>query len=116
MPMKTDEINMNTMAGASNKAFDYLACGLPLLVSDLPEWRSLYVEPGYGVACDPDNAGSIERALRTFVEDQTAMRAMGERGRQRVEQEWNYETQFARALTCLNRPLGSVTESQVVRT
>ena len=31
MPMKSDDINLSAMTGASNKAFDYLACGLALV-------------------------------------------------------------------------------------
>ena len=46
---------MQNMVGASNKPFDYMACGLPLLVTDLPEWTSTFVEPGYARACNPDD-------------------------------------------------------------
>jgi len=95
MPMSSDDTNMNAMNGASNKAFDYLADGMALLVSDLPAWRSEYVDSGFGLACIPDDPLSIERALRSFLDNPTEMRAMGERGRQRVLVEWNYDTQFA---------------------
>jgi hypothetical protein len=49
MPKVSEDINMQAMVGASDKAFDYLACGLALLVSDLPDWRAIYVEAGYGL-------------------------------------------------------------------
>jgi glycosyltransferase involved in cell wall biosynthesis len=96
MPMHTQDINMQAMAGASNKAFDYLACGLALLVSELPDWKTTFVEPGYGLACIPDDPSSLERALRSLLDHPAELRAMGERGRQRIENEWNYEMQFAR--------------------
>lgn len=102
MPLTTDDFNMAAMTGASNKPFDYLSCGLALLVPDLPAWRSLYVEPGYGISCYPDDPASVERALRSLLNDPVEMRAMGERGRQRVDREWNYEAQFAKVLECLN--------------
>jgi glycosyltransferase involved in cell wall biosynthesis len=82
------------MVGASNKPFDYLSSGLALLVSDLPDWRTNYVEMGYGLACDPDDPESIATALRWFLNHQVEMRAMGERGRQRIATEWNYEKEF----------------------
>jgi glycosyltransferase involved in cell wall biosynthesis len=82
------------MTGASNKPLDYLACGLPLLVPDLPDWEQMYVEPGYGLACNPDDADSIADALRWYLEHPREMRAMGERGRQRIVDEWNYQAQF----------------------
>src|SRR5262249_36064415 len=43
MPMESDDINEQAMAGASNKPFDYLARGLPLIVSDLRDW-DLFVD------------------------------------------------------------------------
>ena len=51
-PLQDNNLNEQTLAGASNKAFEYMACGLALLVSDLPDWKSMFVEPGYGLACD----------------------------------------------------------------
>jgi glycosyltransferase involved in cell wall biosynthesis len=95
-PVVTDDFSMQTMAGASNKAFDYMACGLPLVVSDLPDWRNLYVDSGYAFGCRPDDPVSIECAVRRLIDDPVIMRAMGERGRQRIEHEWNYEMQFAK--------------------
>ena len=94
MPLHSDQLNEQTMAGASNKPFDYLACGVPLLVSDRPDWRALYL-PDYGRACDPEDPRSLGEALRWFLEHPAERRAMGERGRRRVAETWNYETQFA---------------------
>ena len=33
MPLNSNDLNMRHMTGASNKPFDYMAAGLPLLVS-----------------------------------------------------------------------------------
>jgi glycosyltransferase involved in cell wall biosynthesis len=101
MPQVTADINMIAMTGASNKAFDYLACGLAVVVPDLPEWNAMFVNPGYGVSCVAADSASIERALRSLIDAPAVMRAMGERGRQRVSKEWNYETQFAALRTHL---------------
>jgi glycosyltransferase involved in cell wall biosynthesis len=95
MPMKAEDINMRHMTGASNKAFDYMAAGLPLLVSDLPEWRTMFVEPGYALACNPNDPDSIAAALAWFLDHEAERRAMGARGRAKIEADWNYETAFA---------------------
>jgi glycosyltransferase involved in cell wall biosynthesis len=94
LPRNSTYINEQNMVGASNKPFDYLACGLALLVPDLPEWREMYVYPGYGLACDPEDPNSIAQALNWFLEHPEEMRLMGEKGRRRIEEEWNYENQF----------------------
>lgn len=93
---ESKDINDKYKVGASNKAFDYLSCGLALLVSDLPDWKKIYAEPGYGLACDPNDTGSIASAIRWFLEHPDDMRRMGESGRQRILKEWNYESQFKR--------------------
>lgn len=95
MPLQSADANERAMTGASNKPFDYLACGLTLLVSDLSDWRALYVEPGYARACNPHDAASIAGALRWYWEHPAERRAMAEGGHARVVSEWNYETQFA---------------------
>ena len=102
MPKKSFDFNEQTMTEASNKPFDYLANGLAVLVSNLPDWKELYVEPGYGLACDPDDPKSIADALAWFLNHPKEMREMGERGRQRILKEWNYEQQFLPVLKKLD--------------
>jgi glycosyltransferase involved in cell wall biosynthesis len=102
VPLQGGDMNMANMTGASNKPFDYLACGLALLVSARPDWEEMFVEPGYGLTCNPDDPGSIILALQWFIEHPEETRRMGERGRERILKEWNYETQFASVRTIIN--------------
>jgi glycosyltransferase involved in cell wall biosynthesis len=98
MPMKSDDSNLRHMVGASNKAFDCMACGLPLLVSDLPEWLSTFVEPGFAHACDPEDADSIENALRWYLEHPKERVEMGRKCMDKIRLAWNYETMFSPVL------------------
>ena len=101
MPGKTDDVNLRHMTGASNKPFDYMAAGLALLVSDLPDWRDMFVRPGYARPCDPADPNSVAAALRWFLDHPHERRAMAARARARIEAEWNYETAFAPVLAAL---------------
>jgi glycosyltransferase involved in cell wall biosynthesis len=94
LPIETADLNERTMVGASNKPFDYLACGLALLVADRPDWREQYVEAGMAMACRVESAESIAAALRWFHEHPDERLVMGERGRQRILDAWNYEHAF----------------------
>jgi glycosyltransferase involved in cell wall biosynthesis len=98
MPIRSSDVNERAMVGASNKAFDYLACGLALLVSDLAAWRETFADAGFGRVCEPDSPESIGAALRWFFDHPDERIAMGERGRQRVAADWNYDHQFAPVL------------------
>jgi glycosyltransferase involved in cell wall biosynthesis len=94
MPSRTTDPNEQTMVGASNKPFDYLACGLALLVTDVPAWRETYVTPGYGRACVPESSSSIASQLRWLLEHPEDRWRMGESGRERVQHDWHYEHEF----------------------
>jgi glycosyltransferase involved in cell wall biosynthesis len=98
IPKSSEDGNFQAMTGASNKPFDYLACGLAVLVSDLPDWCDLFVRPGYGLACDPAQPASISAALRYFLDTPGAARRMGTSGQKRIASDWNYELQFEKVL------------------
>lgn len=98
LPSESTDLNERAMVGASNKAFDYLACGLALLVSDMPGWRETFADTGFARACDPASPPSIAGALRWLLDHPDERLEMGERGRQRIAADWNYDHQFAPVL------------------
>jgi glycosyltransferase involved in cell wall biosynthesis len=102
MPKQSDDINMQFMAGASNKPFDYLACGLALVVSKISDWQRMFVDSGYGLACDPEDPQSIADVLSWYAAHLPEMRAMGEKGRRHLEADWNYESAFQPVIDRLN--------------
>lgn len=101
-PMASDDINMAHMAGASNKAFDYMAAGMALIVSDLPDWRDLFVKRGYAMACDPRNVDSVETALRRLIDQPKERAHMAAQGRRQIERFWHYEGFFSPILAELD--------------
>ncbi|MEO7741959.1 MAG: glycosyltransferase [Usitatibacter sp.] len=101
LPLASNDLNEREMTGASNKAFDYMACGLPVLVPHIPAWVDMFVLPGYGIACDPGDPAGIAEALRSLMDDPTEARRMGECALERIKREWNYEAQFE----CVRRRL-----------
>ena len=103
MPKRSENINMQHMVGASNKTFDYMACGLPLLVTNLSDWVQTFVKPGYARACDPDDPDSIAAELRWYMEHPAERREMGRRGQNKVRQSWNYESVFSDVLAEIER-------------
>jgi len=100
-PETSGDMNMRHMPGASNKAFDYMAAGLPILVSDLEGWREMFVAPGYARACRPHDPQSIAEALHWFLTHDEERRSMAARARARIEADWNYDTQFAPVLEAI---------------
>jgi glycosyltransferase involved in cell wall biosynthesis len=106
MSRTTDDVNMRNMVGASNKVFDYMAAGLALVVSDIFDWRRMFVAPGFARACDPTDVHSLIAALGWFIDHPEERRTMAERGRSKIAAEWNYDTAFAPVMAELSEVEG----------
>jgi glycosyltransferase involved in cell wall biosynthesis len=103
MPESSNDINLKYMLGASNKAFDYMACGLPLLVTDLPDWKETFVTPGYGRACNPKDVDSIEAELGWYLNHRVERHNMGLKALKRIQESWNYDVLFAEVVAFLEQ-------------
>ena len=98
VPGDSDDLNIRHLIGASNKAFDYMAAGLALLVSDLPDWGAMFVAPGYALPCKAADFASVKAVLGWFIDHPEARRDMGARGRAKIAADWNYDTAFRRVV------------------
>ena len=94
MPATGGDVNMRNMTGASNKAFDYMAAGPVPIVSNLPDWRGMFVAPGHALACDPADVGSVVGAIAQLLEDPQLRERMARRNRAKIAAEWNYDEHF----------------------
>lgn len=94
------DASLRAMVGPSNKPFDYMARGLPFLVTDEPAWRGAFVAPGYAVACSPNDAASVIAAIASLLDPATRA-AAGAAARARIRRDWNYDRLFAPVLDLL---------------
>ena len=94
MPMISDDLNMVHMIGASNKPFDYLANGCTMIVSDLPDWRQMFVDAGVASECNPASATSIRDAVNHWLTRPDLYRKAQQDGLRLVMERWNYDDQF----------------------
>jgi glycosyltransferase involved in cell wall biosynthesis len=101
MPMTSEDLNMVHMVGASNKPFDYLASGCPMLVSDLPDWRQMFVDAEVASGCDPASAQSICDAVNHWLVRPDVYRKAQQEGLRLVMERWNYDVQFAPVMDAL---------------
>jgi glycosyltransferase involved in cell wall biosynthesis len=102
MPMTSSDLNMVHMVGASNKPFDYLANGCPLIVSDLPDWRHMFVEADVAICCDPSSPKSICKAVNYWLQQPDIYRKAQRKGIALVTERWNYELQFAPVMAAVH--------------
>lgn len=100
-------VNFELSIGTSNKTFEYLAAGLPLLVSRDEMWRRQVVDPGYGRMCDPEDSSEIYDQLIWYLKHPIERVQMGLAGRRRILRDWNYETQFAPVIESMQGTTGA---------
>lgn len=86
----------------SNKIMEYMAAGLPILVSDRPGLRHLVERYNCGLTADERSPESIARAVNILLGDPQTAQAMGAAGARAFQEEFCYERQFAPVLQAFN--------------
>lgn len=77
-----------------NKIFEYMAYGLPIILSDQEMWRDLIVEKYHcGVCVKAGDVESVMRGIQTILSDKHGAFEMGKRGQEAVINEFNWKTQ-----------------------
>ncbi|MDQ7041234.1 MAG: glycosyltransferase [Rhodothermus sp.] len=72
---------LNHRLALPNKLFEYLAAGVPVLVSDLPELRRVVETYGVGYVVDTHNREALTAAMRRLAEDASLRRRLAARTR-----------------------------------
>ncbi len=75
------------------KLFEYMALGVPAIVSDFPLYRTVVDTTGCGLCVDPLDPDALAGAIRWCAAHPEELVAMGERGRRAVLREYNWRTE-----------------------
>jgi glycosyltransferase involved in cell wall biosynthesis len=94
-------VNNVHIATASNKIMEYMACGVPVLVSDRPGLRDLVQNHRCGVCADESSPEAIAAAVNALLRHREQAADMGKAGRHAFETVFCYERQFAPVLAAL---------------
>jgi lipopolysaccharide/colanic/teichoic acid biosynthesis glycosyltransferase/glycosyltransferase involved in cell wall biosynthesis len=73
------------------KLFEYMAAGLPAVVSDFPYWRKIIGSAGCGLMVDPLNPAAVAEALTWLFRHPAQAAEMGRNGRRAVLEYYNWE-------------------------
>ncbi len=81
-----------------NKVFEYMACGLPIVASDLPSLGELIGSAGCGLLVPPDDPRAHAQAIAYLLDHPGEARRMGLRGRTVVHTRYRWENEEERLL------------------
>lgn len=76
-----------------NKAFEYMAAGLPVVVADFPVWREVVGANRAGLLVDPTDPRAVAAAIETLLSDPARAEAMGRRGTEAVASRYCWEAE-----------------------
>jgi glycosyltransferase involved in cell wall biosynthesis len=91
--------NRNHLGVGSNRLFEAMAAGVPVITSNFPKWKELVEDIGCGVTVDPDDPHAIAKALEYLCSHPSVCREMGRRGRNAVRTKFNWEREEAKLLS-----------------
>lgn len=64
-----ERVDLNNYLGTPNKLFECLAAGVPVVVSDFPEMRSIVEKDDLGMVADPTSPRSVAEAVRALLSE-----------------------------------------------
>lgn len=74
------------------KIFEYMACGKPVIYSDIPAIRDLFNDDHFGYFVNPENQNEIIDKIKNYIHDNTILERHSKNGRKLVEDKYNWES------------------------
>lgn len=94
--------------GLPRTLLEALACGTPVVTSDLSQLEP--VVDGCGLTVQLDSTENLATAIDTMLADDARRQSMGERGRQRVETEYSWENTVQKTIETYRELLNETTD------
>lgn len=102
----------NHVTTLATKPFEYMACGMPMIMSDFPYWRDTFGESSLYV--DPTNVSEIRDAVVKLISSPQLMCEMGETNKRLTNEVYNWEKESQKLIN-LYESLRETTSIENVR-
>lgn len=88
----------NQYDNLATKVYEYMALGLPVILTHSAYNDSAMEQYQFGICVDPTNVDEIANAIRYLLDNPEEAHRMGENGRRAVEQEFNWDVEEKKLL------------------
>lgn len=82
----------------NNKFYEYMAGGMPIIASNIPEWKEFIEGGNFGITVDPKNPKEIASAIDYLLDHPEISEEMGRNGRKAVREKYNWDTEKEKLL------------------
>lgn len=93
----------NYLSSLPVKAFEYMAMGKPIIMSDFPFWKEKF--EGCALFADPKDPEAIAASIGRLLDDSQLMKELGQTGRKRIEESYSWEREEKKLLDLYKRIL-----------
>ncbi|MGE5483897.1 MAG: glycosyltransferase family 4 protein [Ignavibacteriales bacterium] len=93
----------NHISALPNKLFEYMSAGIPVIVSDFALWRGIVEQAKCGLVVNPKDARAVADAAFWLLTHPDEAAQMGERGREAVLREYNWDRESSKLVSLYER-------------
>lgn len=108
--IKTADIGISVLYPIENyitslpiKAFEYMACSLPMVISNFPYWEEIFGK--YTLFVNPYDPEDTAKKVLFLLDNPDKAKQLGNRGRELIEKEYSWEVEKRRLLDIYSRTL-----------
>lgn len=89
----------------SNRFYETLSFGVPVICSDFPEWKQFMEQHNCGFACNPNNAMEVASSIEQIIMNPSLRSSLGDNGRNVVLNKYNWEIEEKKLINLYNNLL-----------
>ena len=82
--------NDNNRVGIPNRLFEYMYCGLPVIVSNFPELKQIVEDAECGIIVNSEDSEDIARGFIQLLKDPNSSERMGKNGKEAILKKYGY--------------------------
>jgi glycosyltransferase involved in cell wall biosynthesis len=98
-----EPLNLSKRLALANKIFEYMAAGIPILATDLPENRRIITECDCGWLITDSSPAELARHISRILAQPEEIRRRGENGRRWVEKRYCWEIESGEVVAVIDR-------------